>query len=340
MASHLKPSQVLAEFPYVQDQEVPMKVTRSYLKWCYLKLQRRLINEVCKKLYRDTDRDIGKSVIIAGTGRSGTTWLADLISSQIPCRIMFEPFHPGKIKEFSQFNYFQYMRPTEPNDALLSYCHKVFTGNIRDAWIDSKLVRIFPRLRIIKDIRVNLFLKWIHNQFPNVPILFIIRHPCAVVQSRLELRWDTDRDITPILSQKGLVDDFLSDKMDIIAGARTYEEKHAVIWCISNLIPIRQFQSNSLNVIFYENLCNNPEFEVPKIFSMINQWCQRPVFELTEKPSGTIKPFSAIVTGENKIARWKKKLSAVQITRILSVVEGFGLDYIYGDSYMPLVTEL
>jgi hypothetical protein len=315
-------------------------VTRSYVKWCYLKLQRRLVNEVCKKLYRDRDGDIGKSVIIAGTGRSGTTWVADLISSEIPCRIMFEPFHSKKIKEFSRFSYFQYMKPTEQNDALLSYCNRVFTGNIRDPWIDSKLDHIFHRLRIIKDIRVNLFLKWIRNHFSNLPIIYVIRHPCAVVLSRLELHWATDGDIIPILSQKSLVDDFLLDKIGIIEGAKTHEEKHAIIWCISNLIPIRQFQLDRLNVVFYENLCVNPEAEVPKIFDTINQWSQHSLFEFTDKPSGTIKPFSAIVTGENKVTGWKKKLSAAQIKRILSVVERFGLNYIYDDAYMPLVTEL
>jgi hypothetical protein len=340
MASSLKPIRAFTEFPNGEDQEVSITVTQSYIKWCYLKLQRRLANEVCKKIYRDSNRNIDKSIIISGTGRSGTTWLADLISSQIPCRIMFEPFHPKKIKEFSQFSYFQYMRPTEPNNMLLSYCNKVFSGNIRDPWIDSQLDRIFHSLRIIKDIRVNLFLKWIHNHFPNIPILYIIRHPCAVVLSRLELHWDTDEDIMPILSQKSLVDDFLLDKMEIIEGARTHEEKHAIIWCICNLIPIRQFQLNNLNVVFYENLCTKPELEVPKIFDIINQRSQYSLFEFTEKPSGTIKPFSAIVTGENKIARWTEKLSAAQIKRILSVVEGFGLNYIYGDSYTPLVTEL
>jgi Sulfotransferase family len=311
-----------------------------YLNWRYLKLRRRLINAVCKRLYRDTNKDIRKTIMIAGTGRSGTTWLADIIASQIPCRILFEPFHSTMVSEFHQFNYFQYMRPTEPNDILLSYCRKVFTGDIRNNWIDSKVDHIYHTHRVIKDIRTNLFLKWVHNQFPDLPIIFIIRHPCAVVQSLIELKWDPDKDITQFLSQKNLIDDFLADKIDLIKSLEMPEEKHAVIWCILNLVPTIQFEPSMLNMIFYENLCTSPESEVKKVFQTINYPYRESVFEFMQVPSTTTRHFSAIVTGDDKIARWKKKLSVAQIKRILSIVEKFELGHIYDDSDKPLLKEM
>lgn len=278
--------------------------------------------------------------MIAGTGRSGTTWLANIIASQIPCRIMFEPFHSRNVKRFRQFHYFQYMRPTEQSSELGSYCHQVFTGDIRNKWIDRQVEHILPKYRLIKDIRANLFLKWIHTMFPEVPLLFIVRHPCAVVLSRMQLGWATDTDIDPFLSQAKLFDDFLADKMDIIRRAKTVEEKHAIIWCISNLVPIKQFDSSGLNVIFYENLCIQPEVEVQKMFQAIRHEYQASVFEYINQPSTTTVRTSAVVTGEDKVARWKKELSPKQINNILSVVEDFRLDYIYGDTFTPLVAAL
>jgi hypothetical protein len=154
----------------------------------------------------------------------------------------------------------------------------------------------------------------------------------------MQLAWWTDKDIDPFLSQPKLVDDFLADRMDAIRRAETIEEKHAIVWCISNLVPIRQFHSNQLDVVFYENLCNQPEQEVPEIFNAIGLEYDDAVLASLNRPSTTAIRTSAVVTGEDKATRWKSELSPTQISNVLSVVEDFELGYLYGDSAMPLVT--
>jgi hypothetical protein len=314
-----------------------MKASRRYLEYRFSKFQKRLSRAFCSKLYRDKNRDISNSILIAGTGRSGTTWLANIIASQKPCRIMFEPFHSEMVTEFRPFHYFQYMRPAQDNKELYEYCTSLFTGNIKNKWIDRHIDHLNPQYRLIKDIRANLFLKWISDNFPQVPILFIIRHPCAVVLSRMKLGWATDTDIAPFIDQTSLVDDFLSDKMEIIYRSQTDVEKHAVIWCISHLVPIKQFNSDGLNIVFYENLCFQPKNEIYRIFSAINCVYDDSVFEVIKQPSTTTVCSSAILTGENRLTRWKKDLSSKQIDSVLSIVENFGLDHIYGDSVIPLL---
>jgi hypothetical protein len=307
-----------------------------YAKYRSGKFRRRLVGAVYGTLYRDRDKDIRKSILVAGTGRSGTTWLADIIASQISFRTMFEPFNPGRVPAFQGFHYFQYMRPGVSNDELLNYCRRVFSGEIRDRWIDRQVQHIFPKGRVIKDIRANLFLKWIQNIFPEMPLIYIIRHPCAVVLSRLELGWATDTDILPFLIQRDLIDDFLHDKVEIIRGARTDEEKHAIIWCVSNLVPITQFGFNDLNVVFYEKLCLKPEEEIPRIFRVLKQRFEPSVFEKVKSPSNTSVRQSGIVSGEDKVKRWEKALSIKQIRNVLSVVEAFGLNYLYDGSSTPV----
>ncbi|MHC4160467.1 MAG: hypothetical protein ACYSSO_15485 [Planctomycetota bacterium] len=244
---------------------------------------------------------------------------------------------PSIIEEYRNFNYFQYKRPSDADDELYYYCKRVFSGEMRHPWIDQYVDTIFPRTRVIKDIRANLILLWIHTMFAEIPLLFIIRHPCAVVLSRIQLGWATHTDIEPFLSQPELVEDFLYDKLDLIRQVKSVEEKHAIIWCISNLVPLRQFHSNRLNVIFYENLCIQPEEEVPKIFQAIKREYEDSVFEHIHKPSTTASRTSAVVTGNHKVTQWKKELSPKQIGNIFSVVQAFGLDYVYGDSTKPLV---
>ncbi len=305
-------------------------------KMIFLKARKKILRRLCGKLYVDNQRDIERSVLVAGTARSGTTWLADIISSQIPCRIMFEPFHSRKVKEFGRFPYFQYMRPEDEDHDLYCYCKKVLSGDIRHPWIDREVEHIFPRYRVIKEIRANLFLKWFADHFNCVPVLFMLRHPCAVVLSRMEASWSAEMDIESFLSQPKLIDDFLKDKLEIIRDAGSLEQRHAIVWCVTNLVPLRQFRSGALSVVFYENLCLRPDVQIPMLFRSINHEYQNDVFEYAKRPSITALSSSSIMTGEDQVGRWKKKLSTQQIDRILAIARAFGLGHVYGESLAPV----
>ena len=307
------------------------------------RFDKRLRRPVCRKLFRDDGGDCGRSIMVVGSGRSGTTWLAEIVDAMLPSRIMFEPFNGRYVPSFATFDYFHYQRPGEENEQLLSYSQTVFSGSIRHPWIDRRVHRLFPRFRVIKDIRSTLFLKWIHLRFPRLPMLFIVRHPCAVVLSRMRLDWATDKDIAPFLGQRKLIEDHLKEKVELVRVARTEEEKHAIIWCIHNLVPLAQFGHGELHVIFYERLCLDPAPEIARIRSLL----ERPPFEgeladisgplkRIDVASTTATRESAIMTGRDRIARWREELTVDQIERVLSVVEAFGLGGLYGDSVTPV----
>jgi hypothetical protein len=304
------------------------------------KYYRRAIQEIASRVYFNSEADPRKSILVAGTARSGTTWLGDILASQIPSRILFEPFNPELVSEYRDFHYFHYMRPEWENRELHTFARKVFTGEIRNHWIDRQNENIFPKYRLIKEIRANLLLKWLHVRFPEVPTLFLLRHPCAVVLSRMQLNWATDRDIQPFLSQPNLVADHLSDNLDLIQRAKTDEEKHAIIWCVSNLIPLKQFMPGELKTVYYENLCVQPEIEFPEIFRSIGHGYGHSLVEMLNQPSQTTKATSAVVTGSNKISHWKSVLSSAQIDRIMNVVRAFGLDRLYDDSILPVDSQM
>ena len=232
---------------------------------------------------------------MAGTGRSGTTWLSRIIGSQLSARVMFEPFHSRYVPEFGGFHYFQYMRPEADNERLHAYCERVLSGRIRDRWIDREVDVIRPQFRIVKEIRMNLFLRWFSIRFPDVPLLFVVRHPCAVVASRMQWGWGSDSDLASFLVQPALVEDFLADKMDIIEGARTEAQKHALVWCISNLVPLRQFAGTELPVFPYERMVDRPEEEVPRLFGAIGQDYAPSVFKALRRPSSSTAAGSAVM---------------------------------------------
>jgi Sulfotransferase domain len=299
-------------------------------------VRRRIVQQITSRFYINPDADLDKSIVVAGTARSGTTWLGDLIASQVPCRILFEPFHPELVPEYRGFHYFQYMRPGMENLKFQGFAQKVFTGEIRNRWIDRQNERMFSQVRLVKEIRANLALKWLHDHFPEVPIVLLIRHPCAVVCSRMELGWATDTDIKPLLSQPELIEDHLLPYMDLIKSAKTMEEKHTIIWCVSNLVPLKQFNPGEVKIMYYEHLCTQPENELPALFEFIGRTYNKPVIGIINQPSQTTKVTSAVVRGMDKIENWKKKLRPSQIDSVLRTVEAFGMSHLYGDSVSPL----
>jgi len=52
--------------------------------WIQLRFRKKVFFPICRYLYRDPHRDIHRSILIAGTGRSGTTWLAEIIDTMQP----------------------------------------------------------------------------------------------------------------------------------------------------------------------------------------------------------------------------------------------------------------
>jgi hypothetical protein len=300
------------------------------------KLFRRVVQEFGSRFYVNPDVDLRKSILVAGAARSGTTWLGDLIASQIPCRILFEPFNPDLVLEYRNFRYFQYMRHGSENPEFRAFARMVFAGEIRNRWVDHQNERIVSEYRLIKEIRANLALKWLHDNFPEIPIIFLMRHPCAVVSSRMELGWATDSDIQPFLSQSDLMVDYLCAHLEFIRNAKTEEEKHAIIWSISNLVPLKQFQPGELKIIYYEHLCTQPEIVLPAIFTSMGQRYETTAMDKINRPSQTARETSAVVNGKDQLSRWKQKLTGLQIDNILRVVEKFGLNDTYNDSLLPV----
>ncbi len=77
-----------------------------------------------------------RTVFLAGTGRSGTTWIEEIINSRNNFRIMFEPFHSKKVDLFSNWNYRQYIRCNDRRDKFLKPATTIFRGEIEHKWID------------------------------------------------------------------------------------------------------------------------------------------------------------------------------------------------------------
>jgi hypothetical protein len=270
------------------------------------------------------------TVVVAGVARSGTTWLADVLVAGQRARVMFEPFHARRVEAYRNFEYLQYRRPESDDPALLAFAADVLRGRIRHpAWIDQNAEHAFPRMRVIKDVRICMFLRWLTDRFPDVPTTFIVRHPCAVVASHLGLDWSVDEDYRSILAQPELVEDHLSPHMDWIRELGDKVGQLAAIWAIENLVALRQLEGSKVPVVFYENMVWHPGQALPVLYDAIGQEFDERILGGLNRHSDTVFKGSPLHSGEDPTTAWQRRLTEEQISRVLGIVERFGLEDLY-----------
>ena len=265
------------------------------------------------------------SVFLAGSGRSGTTWVAGVINYRNGYRLVFEPFHPGKVGICGSFRRKQYLRPDDRREEYLGPARRILTGGLRGFWTDRFNRKLVARRRLIKDIRANLLLGWLGENFPGMPIVLLMRHPCAVAASRLELGWRDN--LSEIMAQEELVEDF---SLPVEAGIRDAFERHVFSWCIENYVPLRQFAPGEIHLAFYENFLVRPEDEVGRLFAFLQEDFDDSVHRALRRPS----PLSR--GGEvPSLDAWRRSVTGAQLERAVEILGLFGLDGVYGEGAMP-----
>jgi len=302
-----------------------------------VKLLRKIIH---RTLLCELNHDYKNSLFLAGVGRSGTTWVSDIINYNNDYRYIHEPFHPYRVKEASNFRYIQYLRPENRELRYLEPAKDLLSGRVRNRWTDSVNKTIFARKRLIKDIRANLLLKWIHSNFPEIPIILLFRHPCAVANSWLKLGWGQEdhgskSDIEVCTSQAELMEDFLEPFREGIAKAQDDFEKHIFFWCMQYYVPLKQFKYGEIYLCFYENLCENPHEEIKNLFGFLGRKFDEKVLGILGTPSSLTREDSAIVKGTSLIDSWREYVSAQDLKNALKILSLFGLEKIYSSDSMP-----
>ncbi len=129
-------------------------------------------------------------VWLIGDGRSGSTWIANLIASTRHYRQLFEPFHPFKVPQFAQFPLNKFESRKARNDALKAKMAAIFDGRICHRRVDGPPARLIYDGLLVKDVFASLFAAWAMEQFPTSgPVLFI-RNPFAIAAPKLQKgRW-------------------------------------------------------------------------------------------------------------------------------------------------------
>lgn len=287
----------------------------------------------------DYARDHRKTTLIMGSGRSGTTWISNLVNYKNEYRDVFEPFHARYVPPAQKFAYNIYLRPNEPYPELVRAARSLLNGAFQNEWTNRNNRRIVAGQRLVKDIRLHHFLKWLAVQFPGMPIVMVLRHPLAVIESRQALQWPARLHI--YLQRPELLQDFLAPFVPQIEHALTFSEQsfegNVFFWCIENYVPLKQFRSGEIHIAFYEDFVTAPEQETRRLFEYLKKSYEPRVLQALETPSSQTRADSSVRGHDDKLARWRRAFSDEQVAWALNVLELFGLDRLYSDAVTPRI---
>jgi hypothetical protein len=278
------------------------------------------------------------ALFLAGTGRSGTGWVANIINYDNRYRYLYEPFSPKVIDTVAAFTWGLYIRPGDTSQHYVEPARWLLEGKVGHyPKLDRANHRIFSRKRLLKETRGNLWLKWLHGTFPEVKIVLLMRHPCAAVNSRIKrgnlVLFD------PFLQQPALMEDHLGPFKAAIEGAKDAEEfeQRVYMWCINYFVPLRQFAPGEIHIAFYENFAEHPKEEIDRLFKFIGEPYDDRVMEAIKKPSEVTRPDAAVITGRSIVSHWQEEVGIERTRRAIDVLRRFGLDKIYAEDPMPKV---
>ncbi|MBI5962798.1 MAG: sulfotransferase domain-containing protein [Chloroflexi bacterium] len=286
------------------------------------------------------------TIILAGSGRSGTTWLGDLISAIAKAQQIFEPLAPlqnplvrdltGWELNTPNVSYIRafYLAADNPSETWKKHWLDILTGNYRTYWTDANRQFIFPGCYLVKEVYANLMLGYLYKHFAS-KIVHLVRHPCAVIASRLMVPWHAS--VKDILSQEELVEQYLRPWIGLIEKEKDLVGAHAVWWAVENMVASRQLSSYPHQFIYYEETVTQPG----KIGSRLANWLGRnktpsDLERIAQKPSRMTQQGKKIIKVDEVLSQWRSSLAFEDQERIVRWARTLGIEW-YDLTPMPLL---
>jgi hypothetical protein len=319
-------------------------------------------------------------VFLVGSGRSGTTWLMDVLARANRLWTVFEPLNPLASPEAAPFAHRHFGRQSAV-DGLKSIIDAHIHRRPRQAWTSyrfypedlryslrealgspvdyhyrmaarySKVAKRELALRkarggrvIVKFIRANLLLEWLAAAYA-CPILLMIRHPAAVIRSRMKLDnryWDffgkQQQEIVDLyleILKEGTIYPF-SFSTDEARRIRENEVLGcAFLWCFENAYAYNAVKESNAKVIFYEHFFETPGIVLDEAirYAKLENTPSEETIRKPSQQSSRIQKEKGI--HENQLSLWQKLFSSDEMDQIQKMLDAFQIDFYTAKDPMP-----
>ncbi|HLX87437.1 MAG TPA: hypothetical protein VKR22_03095 [Acidimicrobiales bacterium] len=302
-----------------------------------------------QRAFVELNHDHRRCLYLAGSRRSGTSWLSEVLCERYRCRFVLEPFrHDRSVRGADWFTYGRYLAPGTSAPEVEAFVGRVLAGRVRSVWSDRENQVRFVRRRLVKDVWQNTLVPWMAGRFPDLPVVYLLRHPLASASSAASMRWDlffesmlaeTALFAGPLRDVAGLVPDMAADPDPVVP--------HVLRWCIENAVLTRLLDPSRTLLLFFEDLVDDAPRELARIDAYLERVGPGRFRVRGAEPASLGRSSLSDYrqesgapggpSGEERLTRWTRELSDPTVARCLEVVDAFGLGRVYGRDPRPLV---
>lgn len=278
----------------------------------------------------------GKSIVLTGMPRGGTTWLGEILTS-IPGAVnIHEPLMIGRLPHLEKLKFSS--RQVIPEGTNWPEA-KEFLQDLTHGRILKPALLVYnedipdlPRAEylVTKFCRLNQMLPWFCDNVNTLKPIYIIRHPCAVVYSQLNhgaFGYDHSKFPHKFKTPDCPFNDVYKRIERYIFPLETEEEVLAAGWCLDTMPIFHSRNNKDWTTVTYEEAILDKEGFVERLFGTLNLEVPEPVYALLDKPSKSTQKENPLKTGSDQLSKWKEQLSSDQINRIMKVVEFFEIKF-------------
>nr|WP_290665602.1 sulfotransferase [Ardenticatena sp.] len=287
------------------------------------------------------------SLWLVGSGRSGTTWFQRILVYLTKGAMCFEPLHPDHVTvphlqpPIEHTNKRPYIRANQSAPTWAAFIDAINTGVLHSPWLDvgyeaSRWVWIghrlrhwftFPQVRVVKSIRATLLIGWL-KQHLHLPVVFLMRHPCAVLASQARHGWYMNAH--QFLEDRFLVADYLEPYVEYIRNIHDEWAHRAAFWAIENFVASRLARQFDIPIVFYEHLVLYPDETLLSLFNHLGyQWDET---RWARGRANLIKP-----SVQKTFNRWRETMPPDLMHLILEIVHTFGISF-YDENDLPHIS--
>ena len=286
-----------------------------------------------------------RPILILGHGRSGTSWIGNIIAAARRVLYYFEPLHPSNLGGRDLSNWFRYARPGDTDAALASAYDPIFAGlnSPAKAWNRHSWHRWLPGYRVVvKDVAVLMAAEWLYDRYRPL-MLFVVRHPCAVVLSELDQGTPPERSLEAIVRQADLVNDHLSGYVPDLAEVDGAVGSLAAVWAARHRVVANGLvRYPEWKVICYEALCADPRGQFKQLFEALGLRWSKAMSEYVERRSSVDLPgkYSGRRVSRQQIDKWKGQMDLADVQRIRQITTALNVPFYASDEAWTLAKYL
>jgi hypothetical protein len=175
---------------------------------------------------------------------------------------------------------------------------------------------------VIKHVQLCRAAGWLAATFPETPMVLVVRHPCAVVQSMLTVRW-SGTTMAEILAKRP--EAATRRAVEILDGRTSPAEVFAALWASEMQAMLGETDAATTPLIAYESVVDDPAGALGPVMEQLRLPRPPDLVTRSNLPSATTHKASVVRASGDRLTGWVDRLDPADRTAVLAVVRDAGI---------------